>query len=100
MKIPDPVSFEWNKGNVDKNLRKHNVSDKETEEVFNNGPLQIFADTKHSQKEQRFVAYGVTDLKRKLMIIFTLRGQKIRVISARDQSRKERRVYEETQSNS
>lgn len=90
--LPEPVAFEWDKGNIGKNL-KHEVSDKESEEVFNNEPLKIFEDIKHSQKEQRFVAYGVTDLNRKLTIVFTLRKQKIRVISARDQNKRELAIY-------
>ena len=94
MKIPEPIAFDWDKGNLDKNLHKHNISDKEAEEVFNNEPLEIFEDVNHSQKEQRFVAYGVTNLNRKLTIVFTLRKQNIRVISVRNQSKKERRRYE------
>ena len=94
MKIPEPIAFDWDKGNLDKNLHKHNISDKEAKEVFNNEPLEIFEDVNHSQKEQRFVAYGVTNLNRKLTIVFTLRKQNIRVISVRNQSKKERRRYE------
>lgn len=93
--LPEPISFEWNKGNINKNLKKHNAADKEAEEVFSNKFLKIFQDIKHSQKEHRFVAYGITNASRKLTVVFTLRGQKIRVISARDQNKKERRVYEE-----
>lgn len=93
--LPEPLSFEWDEGNIDKNLVKHGVTDREVEEVFNNEPIGIFEDIKHSLKEQRLVAYGVTNLNRKLTVIFTLRRQQIRVISARDQNKKERRVYEE-----
>lgn len=93
--LPKPIAFEWNKGNINKNLKKHNVTDKETEEVFGNKPLKIFKDIKHSEKEQRFVAYGITDFDRSLTIVFTIREEKIRVISARNQNKKERRIYEE-----
>lgn len=96
--LPVPVAFEWDKGNIDKNL-KHDVTDKVLEEVFNNEPLKIFKDIKHSQKEQRFVAYGVTNVNRNLTIVFTLRLEKIRVISARDQNKKERRLYEKKNQN-
>lgn len=95
MKIPEPVAFDWDKGNIDKNLHKHNVSDKEAEEVFGSEQLKIFEDLKHGQEEQRFVTYGVTKLNRKLTVVFTVRKQKIRIISARDQNRKEGVVYEE-----
>lgn len=94
MKLPTPLSFDWDKGNLDKNLKKHKVYFKEAEEIFFNKPLKIFPDRNHSIREKRFAALGVTNRKRKLTIVFTLRGEKIRVISARDQSRKERSEYE------
>lgn len=94
MKPPKPVAFEWDKGNLDKNLVKHDVTNKEAEEIFGNNPLKIFPDLKHLEKEQRFLAYGVTNQNRRLAIVFTLRKEKIRVISARVQNKKERRIYE------
>jgi len=92
-----PKKFDWNKGNQEKNLIKHKVSYKESEEVFFNKPLRIFPDKKHSKTEVRLVALGKTDKKRKLTIIFTLRNKKIRIISAREMSRKERKTYEKKQ---
>lgn len=94
-KLPKPIVFEWDKWNVDKNLIKHRVTNKEIEEIFENKPLKTFEDIRHSKTEDRFVAIGITEKKRRLLINFTIRGQKIRVISARNQSRKERRLYEE-----
>ena len=93
-KLPVPVLFEWDQGNIDKNWKKHRVNNKETEETFFNKPLKIYKDKKHSQKEDRFVALGITNKKRRLYIIFTLRKEKIRIISARNQSEKERGEYE------
>lgn len=92
MQLPKPIEFEWDQGNINKNL-KHGVTDKESEEPFFNKPLKIFKDTKHSKVENRFVAYGITNSKRKLAIVFTLRDQKIRVVSSRDQNKKERQTY-------
>ena len=94
VKIPSPFSFEWDEGNIDKNVTKHKVTNKESEEIFLNRPLKIFEDPKHSKVEQRYVAYGMTDANRKLTIVFTTRKQKIRIISARDQSKQERIKYE------
>jgi len=51
-------------------------------------------DKKHSEIETRFYALGHTDLDRKLFIVFTIRNKKIRIISARDMSKKERKIYE------
>lgn len=90
--LPKPLSFKWDAGNIDKNLIKHNVTDKEAEEVFSSKPLKLFRDIKHSQSENRFVALGRTIKGRNLYAVFTIRDSKIRVISARNQSRRERRL--------
>ena len=69
------------------------------EQVFFNQPLLVVPDHKHSQGEPRYHTLGVTDDRRQLHIIFTLRGtgRLIRVISARDMHRKERKIYEQSQ---
>jgi len=93
MKLPIPISFDWDKGNLEKNWKRHKVFYRETEEVFLNKPLLIFPDIKHSSGEERFQALGMTNEKRKLSIFFTIRESKIRIISARDQNNKERKKY-------
>jgi len=95
--LPIPFSFDWDEGNIDKNWIKHGVHFKEAEEVFFSKPLKVFPDKRHSKKEKRFVIFGTTNLGRELTIIFTFRQSKIRVISARNQSKKERREYEKSQ---
>lgn len=92
-KLPKPVVFDWDEGNIDKNWIKHKVHFREAEEIFFNKPLKIFPDTKHSITEKRFQALGVTNNKRKLSIFFAIRYKKIRIISARDQNKKERTKY-------
>lgn len=87
--------FEWDEGNRDKNRLKHKVSNGECEEVFFNQPLIILDDAVHSQDEARYAAYGVTNAGRRLMVYFTVREIKYRVISARDMHRKERQFYED-----
>ncbi len=94
--LPKVVSFEWDKGNIDKNLKKHNVSSQETEEVFFNKPIVFSEDKKHSTTEIRYMLWGKTNTNRKLTIFFTIRNNKIRVISARDTRKKERGEYEKT----
>ncbi|MCH7641111.1 BrnT family toxin [Patescibacteria group bacterium] len=93
-KSPAPISFDWDRGNIEKNWKKHKVHFKEAEEAFFNKPLKIFPDKKHSTKERRLQAFGITNSRRNLTIFFTIRDNKIRVISARDQNKKERRKYE------
>lgn len=85
--------FDWNKGNIDKNLVKHKVDFREAEEIFFNKPVKFYPDERHSQKEKRFIALGITNKSRKLTIIFTKRKNKIRIISARNQNKRERRFY-------
>jgi len=89
--------FEWDRGNSRKSARKHGVIQAEAEQVFFNEPLLVTADPKHGAKEDRFHALGRTDDGRRLHITFTLRqaATLIRVISARDMSRKERAGYEQ-----
>lgn len=88
------LEFEWDKGNIDKNWLKHNVTDKEAEEVFIDKRKFIFRDKIHSGKEERFRILGKTKAGRLLFIVFTIRKHKVRVISARDINRKEVFLYE------
>jgi uncharacterized DUF497 family protein len=85
--------FEWDEGNTDKNPIKHQVTNAECEELFFNLPLVVADDPKHSRDEQRYYALGQTIGNRWLFIAFTIRANKIRVISARDMSPNERKAY-------
>ena len=95
-KLPAPLAFDWDDGNIDKNLGKHDVHHKEAEEVFFNKPIKIFKDLKHSGGENRFIALGVTNKIRYLCAAFTIRKKKVRIISIRSQSKRERRIYEQS----
>jgi len=88
------AGFDWDAGNESKNQDKHAVSKLEAEEVFFNVPILLLDDKKHSGKEPRFHALGKTDAARLLHITFTIRANKLRVISARNMHRKEKKVYE------
>jgi len=85
--------FEWDEGNISKNWEKHEVTHLECEEIFFNEPLIVQPDEPHSTSEERYFALGKTDRGRVLFVVFTIRGDKIRVITARDASKKERRYY-------
>lgn len=93
-RIVKPVEFDWNEFNKEKNWHKHKVDFRECEEVFSNRPLKTYHDVKHSQNENRFAALGITYNYRRLYLVFAVRKNKIRIISARDMSRKERNLYE------
>lgn len=87
--------FEWDKGNINKNWEKHRVSHTECEEVFFNEPIVVGIDEKHSAEEGRLYLLGKTDSGRFLFVVFTTRKERIRVISARDMNKKERKAYYE-----
>lgn len=93
--LKDCEGFDWDKGNELKNWELHKVKKTEAEQVFFNHPLLAF-DTYSQNDEQRFLVLGSTNTNRFLTIVFTLRKKKlIRIISARDMSKKERIIYEE-----
>ncbi len=92
------TGFDWDDGNSRKSAEKHDVSQAEAESLLFNDPLIVAEDSRHSEGEPRFKALGKTTQGRLLHVTFTLRsdGALIRVISARDMRRKERRFYDQT----
>ena len=92
--IREPINFEWDSGNLDKNFLKHGVSNQEAEQVFINKPNLTLKDVKHSLIEVRFMIWGISNNGRNLNVVFTKRDDKIRIISARDMNRKEKQKYE------
>jgi len=87
------IRFQWDEWNARKNKIKRNVSTKECEEIFFNKPFIVLPDVKHSFVEIRYAALGITDVDRLLTVIFTIRNHLVRVVSARDQSAKEKSFY-------
>ena len=87
------VGFDWNDGNQLKNWEKHSVSASECEQVFFNHPLVTSPDVVHSSYEARFYTLGKSDAGKYLFIVFTVRNNLIRIISARDMNSKEREAY-------
>lgn len=92
-KFKEPLKFDWDKGNIGKNI-KHGVKDKESEEIFFDNKRKVYKDPFHSKKEKREILIGKTKKKRLLYIVFTMRGNKIRIISARGINKKEVLLYE------
>lgn len=86
-------SFEWDEANLNKNWERHGVTHFECEEIFFNEPRVVAPDKEHSRHEVRYYALGKTNQGRLLFAVFTLRGKKIRIISARDMNKEERRWY-------
>ena len=94
-KLKECNGFQWDEGNATKNWDKHDVSQSECEQVFFNRPLILRRDKKHSELESRYYILGHTDLGRLLFVNFTIRGDKIRIISARNMTLREERRYRE-----
>lgn len=93
--LADCTGFQWDEYNATKIWEKHAVTPMESEQAFFNRPLIVADDAKHSQGEKRYYALGRTDAGRLLFLAFTIRRTLIRIISARDMSRKERKVYQQ-----
>ena len=85
--------FDWDKGNLNKNWVKHRVSPFECERAFFNLPFLVFHDDAHSEIEKRYYALGRTERKRYLQLVFVIRKNRVRIISARDMNRKEKEAY-------
>jgi uncharacterized protein len=86
--------FDWDKGNLE-HIEDHQVKRDEVEECFANKPFILNHDETHSQSEHRFRVYGQTNRGGALVIIYTIRNNAIRVVSARGQSKRERQEYKE-----
>ncbi len=87
------TGFEWDEGNIAKNWDKHDVSAGECEQIFFSKPLIVKRDSKHSKFENRYYALGRTNMDRLLFAVFTVRKEKIRIISARDMTIAETERY-------
>ncbi len=87
--------FDWDDANIDKNWKKHEVAFWESEEIFFNRPLLLQSDDKHSGKsESRYYALGKINKNKLLFTALTIRKNKIRIISARPMSQKEKTIYQ------
>jgi uncharacterized DUF497 family protein len=87
--------FEWDAAKAAANVAKHGVTFAEASTVFAD-PLSVTVpDPRHSQEERRFAIFGVSDRGRILAVLHTERAERVRLISAREATRRERAVYEE-----
>ena len=92
--LQECVGFEWDQHNAKKNWEKHRVTPAESEQIFFNKPLIVRRDRKHSKLENRYYVLGRTNMNRLLFAVFTVRNEKIRIISARDMTVAEIKRYE------
>jgi uncharacterized DUF497 family protein len=92
IELPDPIDFEWDRHNLTKIRLRHNIDLEEAEQTFFNYYSLSF-DQRHSVTEHRYQLLGISGKGRILFIIFTIRNNKIRIISAHSASKKERSIY-------
>ena len=89
------LEFDWDQWNVQKNEIKHGISRLEAESIFYDPKISIFEDIIHSSiSEKRWICYGDSLTNKILMCAFTIRNKKIRIISCRTSSKKEKEIYE------
>jgi hypothetical protein len=96
-RLRDCVGFEWDQGNGPKIQARHGVTLGECEQVFFREPFLVAPSASHSGAEERWAGLGRTAAGRALVVVFPLRGNLIRPISARDMNRKERQHYAEAE---
>lgn len=87
--------FEWNQEKARCNFEKHGVTFSEGATIFSDQRIATMLDPDHSQDEERSIAIGVSVKGRILIVVFTDRGNKIRLISCRKATSTERKTYEE-----
>jgi uncharacterized protein len=90
----ESLEFEWHPLKAEANLKKHGVSFEEARTIFGDKRVLVVPDREHSFDEIRSIAIGQSENGRLLVMAFTDRDERIRVISARAAGRWERREYE------
>ena len=88
------IDFEWDFKKAITNLQKHRVDFREAATVFRDRLAITIYDPDHSEQEDRFITIGTSGTGSFLMVSHTDRGDRIRIISARELTRKERKEYE------
>jgi len=89
------MEFEWDEAKAFANAKKHGVSFQEAATIFGDSLAITFQDPDHSDRERRWLTFGLSRLNRLLVVVHTDRGRKIRIINARVMTKSERAIYEE-----
>ncbi len=88
------IEFEWDENKNDRNARKHGVQFEEAATVFLDPNSVTIFDNTHSIEENRYIDLGLSSEGRLLLVVYTERGSRIRIISARLCTAKEARLYD------
>jgi len=90
------MEFEWDRRKAEVNLKKHGVSFAEAGTIFGDELAITVSDPDHSHEEDRYITIGWSDRRRLLIVSHTDRGNEVRIISARELTKAERKEHEET----
>ncbi len=91
------MEFTWNPEKAASNLHKHRISFWEAISIFDDPLAVTYDDPDHSEQEDRFITYGLSDQNRLLLVSHMVRAGQTRIISARKATRQERNYYEDTE---
>lgn len=89
------LEFEWDRQKAEANYARHRIDFQEALTVFRDPLARIFDDEEHSEDEPREIIIGRSMKQRLILVCFTVRGIRIRIIGARKATRLERKDYEE-----
>ncbi|MFY9233961.1 MAG: BrnT family toxin [Fimbriimonadaceae bacterium] len=89
------MDFEWDDPKAAANAEKHGVTFEEAQTAFDDPLFLAFVDPDHSMDERRFILLAESNLGRLLVVSYTERAESLRIISAREATKKERKAYEE-----
>ena len=89
------MKFEWDTNKAGANVRRHGVSFEEATTVFGDRLARSYDDPDHFETEHREITFGFSGAGRPLVVSHCERGERVRIISARRMTRRERRQYEE-----
>jgi uncharacterized protein len=89
------VDFEWDRAKAASNFAKHGIHFADAVAVLEDVLALTMRDVQDDESEERWISLGMDTLGRILVVVYTWRGQAIRVISARPATSRERRQYEE-----
>ncbi|MBU6476709.1 MAG: BrnT family toxin [Xanthomonadaceae bacterium] len=89
------MDFEWNRAKAAANRRKHGVTFEEAATIFDDPLALTFADPDHAFGEEHWLTFGISNQQRLLTVAHTERHDRLRIISAREATRHEHKIYEE-----
>ncbi|MGP8176144.1 MAG: BrnT family toxin [Terracidiphilus sp.] len=90
------MDFDWDVRKAEANFRKHGVRFSESLAVFEDDYAITITDDESDPDEQRFVSMGMGVKGRVLVVVYSYRGEKVRILSARPAEAHERSQYEES----